>query len=803
MVKIITETYTFAINHPKRIVVGIATISFCLYYTFCLPKQLFNSPTSTVLFDENNELLGAHIAEDGQWRFPQNESIPAKFRAAITVFEDKRFIFHHGVDFHAFIRAVWQNIKARKVVSGGSTLSMQVVRIARGNKSRNLWQKVIEMIWAFRLEQSYSKGEILSLYASNAPFGGNVVGLDAASWRYYGRSPENLSWGEAATLAVLPNSPSLIFPGKNHDLLLAKRNRLLNNLKEEGFIDSLTCELAKLEPLPGKPLPLPQHAPHLMARIINDGKKGERVKTTVNLELQERITEITLRHNKELKQNDINNASVLVLDVETGNALAYVGNVFTPENIENGCEVDMITAKRSPGSILKPLLYASMLQDGEILPNSLVADIPTQLGGYNPKNYNLTYDGAVPAQQALARSLNVPAVRMLRDYGIKRFNYVLKRYGLTTLNQDASHYGLSIILGGSEVTIWDIGGVYASMARTLNHFNKYNSKYNPTDFHPPNYSMNNPYFEELSPLSNKLVNKSLLNAAPIWFTFEAMVEVSRPEEESNWEMFSSSQRIAWKTGTSYGYRDAWSVGVTSRYVVVVWVGNADGEGRPNLIGIKAAAPIMFEVFSSLKHANWFQKPYDDMEEVAICKESGHLASKICNRVDTLWIPNLGIRTEPCPYHRIIHLNSEGLRVNSNCASTAEMTHVPWFVLPPAMEWYYKSKHATYRKLPAFSPDCNAEDNDLRNMQFIYPKVGTKIYVPKELDGTPGETVFEVAHRNMDATIFWHLDDIFLGSTSRFHQMALRPEPGEHLITLIDESGEKLIKKFEIIGEKQQ
>lgn len=776
----------------------IAIAVLFAWYWLSLPRPLFTTPTSTVLEDADGHLMGAKIADDGQWRFPHSTRLPEKFSKALIQFEDRQFYNHPGVNVLSFTRAMGQNISNGRVVSGGSTITMQVIRLARKGKARTFYEKAVEFILATRLELSYSKNEILALYASNAPFGSNVVGLDAAAWRYFGRSAEQLSWAEAATLAILPNSPSLIYPGKNQQKLKAKRDRLLDRLLEAGEIDAETCALSKQEPLPGKPYPIPQNAPHLLTRVLKEGKKGQLIYTTLDGQLQARVTEIIEKHHKTLKGNEIHNAAALVLDVQTGNTLAYVGNTQNPGHPEYGSDVDVITAPRSTGSILKPFLYASMLNEGELLPNMLVPDIPTQIGGYAPKNYSLTYDGAIPAKRALARSLNVPAVKMLQGFGLEKFHYNLQRLGMTTLTRPADHYGLSLILGGAEGKLWDLAGIYASMARTLNNYPRYNGKYNRNDFHPANFVKSSEKQEEPGGEDDW----SYLDAASIYLTFEAMVEVARPDEEQSWREFTSSSKIAWKTGTSFGYRDGWAIGVTPKYVVAVWVGNADGEGRPGLVGLGTAAPVMFDIFSVLKPVKWFSQPYDDMEKIPVCRQSGCRATDICEPVDTMWVQKTGLRTKPCPYHRLVHLDASGkYRVTSECEDVNSMQHRSWFVLPPAMEWYYKSKNPTYVDLPPFREDCAG--SSISSMELIYPKQLSQIYVPVELDGTIGKVVFEVAHRRPNATIYWHIDDQYIGSTSGIHQMGLSPDEGEHILTLVDENGETLTQKFEVVSGKKQ
>ncbi|MBL0329897.1 MAG: penicillin-binding protein 1C [Bacteroidetes bacterium] len=776
---------------------GILTIIFSLlfiWYCFCLPSPLFKNQTSTVLEDRDGELLAAKIAADGQWRFPLTEQLPQKFIDCIIQFEDRGYYSHWGVSPTAIIRATKQNLESKKTISGGSTITMQVIRMSRKGQQRTFFEKFIEIILATRLEFSYSKKEILTLYASNAPFGSNVVGIDAASWRYFGREPTKLSWAEAATLAVLPNAPSLIYPGKNQERLLKKRNRLLDRLYVAKKIDKETCELSKKEPLPGKPHAIPQIAPHLLQRAVKEDFSGKRIRSTIDGHLQERANTIIENHHKILKGNEIHNACAIVLDVETGNVIAYVGNTSNTGKPEYEGDVDIISAPRSTGSILKPFLFASMLNDGELLSTTLVPDIPTQIAGYAPQNYNQTFDGAVPAKRALARSLNIPAVRMLQNYGIEKFNYNLKRLGMTTLTKSPDHYGLSVILGGAEGKLWDIVGMYASMARTLNHYTKHNGKYDKNDFHAPYYISR----EEKNAI---LENTSILDAASIYLTFEAMVEVSRPDEEAGWKQYTSSSKVAWKTGTSFGFRDGWAIGITPKYVVGVWVGNADGEGRPGLVGLQTAAPIMFDIFSVLKTSKWFSPPFDEMEKIKLCKQSGSRATEICAPTEIVWIQKNGLRTEPCKYHRLIHLDaSESYRVNSNCEDVNKMKHVSWFVLPPAMEWYYKSKNATYKELPPLRADC--ETTGLNGMEIIYPKQFSKIYVPVEIDGTMGKTIFQVAHRKGNTLIYWHLDGVFLGTTQSNHQMGLAPEEGIHTLTLVDEEGESIIQQFEIVSKKK-
>ena len=798
--KLFTKPYQFFFKKHLR-KTGFVILLLGIGYWFCLPNPLFSDPTCMVLEDKDGNLLGARIAADGQWRFPQIDSVPNKFAQAIITFEDKRFYSHLGIDIRAFFRAIQQNISNSKIVSGGSTLSMQTIRMSRKGKSRNLFQKLIEAILATRLELRYSKDEILQLYTSHAPFGGNVVGLDAASWRYYNKAPTKLSWSEAATLAVLPNSPALIHPGRNRKQLLDKRNRLIDRLLKANIINDLTAQLAKEEPLPNKPHPLPRMAPHLLDRAYREhfyNKKNQHtlVKTTLDQNLQTRVNDILKNHQHTLQGNGIFNAAAIVIEVESGNIVAYSGNI-PGAGRTHGEQVDIIKAPRSTGSILKPLLYSFMLQEGKVLPDMLIQDIPTTIGNYRPENFHQNHDGRVSAKRSIIRSLNVPLVKMLQDYTYEKFHFGLNKIGFTTINKSPDHYGLTLILGGAEANLWDITNAYASMGRTVNHFYKNDGRYDPLDFRKPNY-----VFENNNTLTNKNnleIEAPYISASASWLAFEAMRNLERPNSEGDWESFSSSNAIAWKTGTSFGFRDAWAVGVTPKYAVGVWAGNADGEGRPGLIGVQAAAPILFDIFNLLPSGNWFEQPIDEMIQLPICKQSGFRATPLCE-VDSTWVPQGGVKAASCPFHQKIHLDNSGLQVHSNCESPSSMNHESWFVLPPVEEYYYKSIHPSYKVLPNYRSDCQdgVEKNTNNPMQLIYPKKLTSIFVPLDLDGKLSRTIFKVAHRNPNQTIHWHLDNHFLGSTVDFHEMELNPEAGSHILTLVDYNGNSLQRKFKII-----
>lgn len=653
------------------------------------------------------------------------------------------------------------------------------------------------------------------MYVSHAPFGGNVVGLDAAAWRYFGHSAEDLSWAESAMLAVLPNAPAMIHLSKGRKTLLSKRNRLLKQLLEEEIIDASTYELAVSEPLPDEPHPLPQIAPHLVSRFYQE-RNGLYTRSTIDRGIQSHIESLAERWSNEFNRSDIRNLAILVIDIPTNQVVAYCGNVHFDRK-QGGSQVDVIQAPRSTGSILKPFLYNAMLQEGSLLPKMLLPDVPVNINGFTPQNFSMQFEGAVPASEALARSLNIPAVTMLQRYGVPKFHHLLQQMEFKTINRTASHYGLSLILGGAEATLWDVTNAYAQMGRSLSSspsptvsqgkeaqilLETENTEQinNDTKQTSRNHKSNHNKQEKReqsnsSPLSVEEDSEETTSAktGAAWLTLSALTEVNRPEE-IDWKSIPSMQTIAWKTGTSYGFRDAWAVGVTPRYTVGVWVGNATGEGKPGLVGAQTAGPVLFDIFSYLPSSPWFERPTGVFVDAEICRQSGHLKGRFCEETDTVLILPAGLRTEACPYHHLVTLSAdESHRIYENCANTEPTIQKSWFALPPVWEWYYKQHHPEYKPLPPFKAGCG--EDSFQSMQFIYPPMNAHIKLPKQLDGSKGFLTVELAHSNPNATIFWHLDDTYQTQTQDFHKISLQPAPGKHSLTAVDGEGNTVSTTF--------
>jgi len=768
-------------------------------FSALLPRPLFREPHSAVLFARDGTLLGARIAADAQWRFPDLDTVPTRFATALIAYEDRRFFEHPGVDPLAIARALHGNWQAGRVVSGASTLTMQLAHLVRNQHAaqpvaRSYAGKAFEALLALRLELAFSKEQLLALYASHAPFGGNVVGLEAASWRYFARAPESLSWAEAATLAVLPNSPALVTPGRNRERLREKRDQLLQRLASDGALSPLDLDLALAEPLVDAPSALPDDAPHLLETLRQRFPTEYRFHTTLDAALQRDAMALVRQQSVELARSGIGNAAAVIVDNESLELLAYVGNSEWQTRSDRSLAVDIVQRPRSTGSILKPFLYAAMLDSGQLLPQMLVADVPTQFRGFAPENFDRAYRGAVRADEALAQSLNVPAVRLLREYGYPRFYDLLKALGFTTLRESPDHYGLTLVLGGAEATLWDVTRAYANLA---DRARPATGRSRPGNRDVQMLLAN----AERSAGSRPLTTSQPLSIGAAWLTQQALLEVARPADEAGWKQFASSRSIAWKTGTSWGLRDGWAVGSSTRYTVGVWTGNASGSGVPGLTGSLAAAPLLFALHNRLPASPWYREPLGALKRVAVCADDGYLASELCEPRDA-WAPSGSHFDRQSPYHRVIHTDATGrYRVDASCERVGEMRHESWFVLPPTIEHYYRRGHASYRPLPAPRADCAAGSDASSAMEFLYPGASGKIYVPVELDGRKGRAVFEVVHRDSRAVLFWHLDEQFAGRTSNVHQLTVNLAPGEHRVTVVDETGNRVARSFEILDSK--
>lgn len=738
------------------------------------------------MYDTSGQLLGAKIAADGQWRFPSGTQVAEKFSRCLITFEDQRFYHHPGFDPFSLVRAMWQNLSSGQIKSGASTLTMQVIRLSRTPRMRSWGEKLIEIILATRLELSYSKEDILHFYAHHAPLGGNVVGLPAACWRYFGKSPSALSWAEAATLAVLPNQPGLIHPGRNRTQLGIKRDRLLHRLYNQGYLSDHELELSLLEPLPENPLPLPQLAPHLLQYLHRQYPHQPEFQTTIAAELQERLVYQFSLAKVHLKNKQIHNAAALIMELQTGRVLAYLGNL-PGTGAEHHEYVDCLQALRSSGSILKPFLFAAALDEGLIAPSTFLPDVPTLINGYRPDNFHLQYDGLVTAREALIRSLNIPMVWLLQRYGVDKFLNILRKTRFTTIRRSAQDYGLSLILGGAETTVWDLCAAYGYLGRLALNFYHLEGQ---DDY----YSRVSMHLLKDSPIIHK-EEAPVFSSAAAWLTTEALNDLHRPDEDGLWSYFTQRGWLAWKTGTSFGFRDAWAVGVNPHFVIGVWVGNADGEGRPECTGVKVAAPLLLQLFATLPSAEGPAPPYDQLIYTPLCAKSGLLPGLHCPQ-DTQWLPWSAQKLNTCTYHQPIFVDTlTGFRLTRPCMEHNHWRLENYFVLPAGLAYYYQRHHPEYQPAPRYKPGCEPAEQPV--IALIYPAMANHLKLALQPSANQQDIILKAVHQDGSATLFWHLDQQFLGSTMQIHHMPIHPAPGHHILTILDEQGNRLIRPLTI------
>lgn len=717
----------------------------------------FSNDYSFVVYDNEGNLLNAQVSNDEQWRFPQSEELTKLYISSAILYEDKNFYFHFGLDPIAILRAISLNVKNKRIVSGASTLTMQVARIAEKNKLRTFSQKIREAFLSIVLELFYSKESIIKAYASNAPYGGNVVGISAASWRYFSRSQNHLSSSEIASLAVLPNEPSLVRPGLNEKILKKKRDALLDKLFEYNVISRESLDLAKLETVPTAPHPLPNKTPHYAENLKKHTDKSFAI-THINLKLQERASEIMEELSAEAARSSVYNAAAIILENSSGNILAYIGNtgIYNKNRIVQNEAVDIIQARRSSGSLLKPFLYAAAIDSSIILPKQILPDLPTQFASYIPQNNSHYFLGAVKANEALTKSLNIPFVNLLVDYSIENFLNLLKRLGFTSFDKTAAYYGLPLILGGGELTLYEVTNVYRKMA--LLAF---------TD-------------------DKNLQNDFPISKASSRITLDVLQSSIRPAEEAAWGYFSNSKKISWKTGTSYGNKDAWCVGISPGYTVGVWFGNANGIGRPEITSSRLAAPALFKLFELLPSTKAAARNEIEYKIIKTCKHSGFVASEFCDETLELEVPRSILIKKVCPYCKNILVTAdEKFRVTNILSTDIKTKHKNFFTLPPAQEYYYSQAHSDYKKLP---PKLDSKKDNIKDFQIIFPKNYSSIFIPTQLDGRAGAFIAKAAYLEKQKELFWFLDESFLSITKNIHEVKITCDYGKHQLTVMDSSG---------------
>ncbi len=739
---------------------------------WALPKPHFAVPYATVLTVAGTPAAIAPSADE-QIRFVPKAEVPTRLATCLVAYEDQRFYKHIGIDPAALVRAARANLSAGRVRQGGSTITMQVARLAGTPGGRHLGRKLLEMAQALYLEATLSKADILALWAGHAPFGGNTVGLEAAAWRYFGQPPAQLTWAECATLAVLPNAPGMLHPGRSRSRLLARRNGLLQKLARQGVLPATALASALAEPLPEGMGQLPNRHPHLLAAAVAAHPQGAERTLTIRPEVQQQVEQMLMQQRPGLEAQGITNMACLVAEAGTGRVVAYVGNLAQAP----AAFVDAAQAPRSYGSLLKPWLFAYALDAGLLAPQAWVEDVPRLYGRFAPQNYYNEYAGFVGADKALARSLNLPFVGLLQAFGQRRFFAQMQAAGLRHLAQPADHYGLAFILGSAEATLWEMTRLYTLSSQRIQGL-------------PLRFGV---FADSLQPQAGE----ALPSAGALFAAWQALREATRPELAPYSQQLAAQLPVAWKTGTSQGLRDAWAVGCTPTYTVAVWCGNANGAGRPGLTGIKVAAPVMFDVLAQLPQPKGFFTRPAGGKMVALCRTSGWPAGRNCPEADTAWVPAGSLGAAQCSFHMQRWVDGQGQRVEANCFAMADARPAIELALPPLPAYYAYRAQALPMPLP-WRPGCRPQA--AAQLTLLTPTPGSRYLLPAPVaPARLPQLVLAATTSQPQQTLFWHLDGRCVGTTTGQgrQQLVVRLAAGPHKLVLVSADGQAAEAAFTV------
>ena len=738
----------------KKVIIFFITLFILLFiylikvYITYDPKKLVEEINySKVVLDRKGEILSVFLNNEEEFHIKYDGEVPETLKTAVINYEDKKFYSHSGVDYPRILKSFFNNMIGRKKM-GASTISMQVVKLLEPKK-RTYFNKLVEVVKAYKLESEFSKEEILKIYLNNVPYGSNIVGYSGAIKMYFNKEVKDLSYAEATLLAVLPNSPGILNLKKNNDKLETKRNRLLKTLLDRKLIDERQYKFSLLEKFPNKIYYYEKKAPQFSIFLKN--RYPEKIiKSTLDYNLQKKLEKIVHDYSNAMKDVGINNAAVLVVNNKTKEVLAYVASQDFYDKRNNG-EIDGLQAKRSPASLLKPFLFALSIDDGLIVPDSIYPDVPIYFGNFYPKNSSNTFTGMVKIEEALIKSLNIPFVKLLSDYGVDRFYYFLENND--NYPEDRfDKYGLSLILGTREMRPVDIGKLYIGLA---NYGKVSNLKYTLTEDKPKEYQQ--------------------FSRGASYLTLETLSRVVRPGNE---KLYSEQRPISWKTGTSYGMKDAWSVGVSPDYTVLVWLGNFNQKSIFSLSGVETAGNLLFKVFNIVDiNSKTFEKPTDDLKEIEIDEKTGYrkfydVESK------KVFYPKDAKLLRISPYYKKIFVDENDMEIDSRSPNFDKRKEKIVIEYPIEVSNYFFLNGVRENK----------------NVKIAYPVQNLNIFVPKDFDGY--KKVAMKLYNPNNEYVYWYLDEDYVGYSNekeKFFELDI----GKHKLTIITENGAREEVKFNI------
>jgi len=746
---------------------------------FAIPMPDRETGWSTVVEYRDGRPAHVFLSPDEKWRLQVSlDRVDPKLVEALIALEDKRFWSHDGVDPRAIGRAAWSNLTQGRRVSGGSTLSMQLARLLEP-RPRTVPNKLVDMFRAVQLDLRMSKREILEEYLSRTPYGENVEGIESASWAYFGHGPQQLTPLEIATLLAVPQGPAHFAPSRANDARLRiRRDAILGKLIAADVFPAVDANAALAEaattPPPDRLRAMPRDAPHAAFSLRARNRDQTRIRSTLDAGAQALVErEVGLRA-PELHRKGIYSGAIVVVDHRTREVVALAGSLDFADTTHGG-QIAMFERARSPGSTLKPLLYAMAIDRGLALPGYLVSDVPSQYGTYRPRNFDGDWAGLVTLKEALSRSLNLPFIDLLARIGVEHFIAELERMGVSVSRAVPGQYGLSLILGGIELTPLEIAGLYATLAE--------DGMYRPLRL------------VDTDPI---MPDAPIFGAGAAYLTKQTLSQRDRPDFPRRRDVQGLPAEIHWKTGTSFGFRDAWAVGSGPVYTTVVWTGNVDMKPSTELVGSEAAGPMLFDVLEGLADRSRVAPPAtppDDLTEIEVCAYSGHIPTDACDHRVKVLARTHAVPTTPCPYHQAYDVDRDtGVAALPACRVPGHTYERKSFVvLPSSVKAWLAERHRAAPDAPVFGEGCTAEVSTAPIM--VSPSEGQVVTL---IPGVPTKNQpVPLAATTRSATISWFIDGALVGTTPSTERIYWTPTPGKHDVVVSDDTGRKARRVLDV------
>lgn len=740
---------------------------FLLFLLFLILDLFFplkvNLNYSSIIASNEGTIIHAFLNSNDKWRMKTElDEISPVLKKTIIYKEDKYFYYHPGINPVALGRAFINNILKQKRTSGASTITMQVARMLKPKK-RSYGNKFIEMFRALQLEWHYSKDEILQLYLNLIPYGGNIEGVKSASMLYFQKKPEALSLAQVTTLAIIPNRPTSLKLGENNTYIVQERNKWLKRFLDEDVFPKQDIEDALNEPLDVYRHAAPKMAAHFSIRMANKYPHESIIKTTLDIRKQQKIETIAKNYITTLKNLHITNTSIIVINNHTRKVEAYVGSADFNDSEAQG-QVDGVNALRSPGSTLKPLLYALAIDKGVITPKMTITDVPVNFSGYRPENYDEQYRGKVSIEKSLALSLNIPAVKITDEIGIDYLVDKLSNANCKWIEKHQREMGLSIILGGCGLTLEELSNLFSCFANE--------GKYQPLK-----------WLER----DSTSTSTALFSASASYMITSILTQLVRPDLPYKFENSIHLPKVAWKTGTSYGRRDGWSIGYNVDYTVGVWIGNFDGEGVPELNGAEFATPLLFDVFNNIDYNSnkkWFKEP-QEMDYRLVCAETGLLPADSCkSQIIDSYIPTVSTNAR-CEHLKQTYTNGdESISYCKSCMPENNYKVKWYYNYAPDLIDFYENNHIPYIKIPNHNTECTRIYTDVEP-EISSPTDGMEYLLMEE---ESKQLMLSCNVENGVKKVYWYINDKLYQSAQPKEKVFFSPTAGQHKISCVDDKG---------------